>query len=237
MYRDAGLEGDELSRTLLTELPDLLEDGGWGVLQGNWIHAAADRWYGPIGACLANSGCDAWVVRITTDTPREYAVKWVEPDHFGDPAGFRARIDSWVASYHDTGIERITSAMVVLRKRSGAARNWRRACSIFAAPEGLAARFPALAATQDRIEADGSLEGALLRPAEALWLERYSQPGGEVGYAAEVMSAPATRRPITRRTAEVIEQLDGTTPIGGLDEPLARELSTLVKSGYLEYAD
>jgi SAM-dependent methyltransferase len=238
MYRDAGLEGDELSRTLLRELPDLLDEGGWATLQGNWIHGADDQWYWPIGRCLAGSGCDAWVVRITTDTPRKYAVKWVEPDHLGDPAAFRDRMVSWVESYRAMGIERITGAVVVLRKRSDAARNWRRACSIVNAPEGLNARLPELAATQDRLEAAGAtLDGALLRAADDLWVERYSQLGGKTGYAVESASTPATRRPVTAAAAQLIESLGAGMSISGVDDELARELVRLVKSGYLEYAD
>ena len=50
LYRDSGLPGDELSRVMLSELPGLLREGGYGCLQGNWIHGGDEPWYGADGA-------------------------------------------------------------------------------------------------------------------------------------------------------------------------------------------
>ena len=66
LYRDAGLPDDEPSRTLLAELPRPLQDGGYGCLQGNWIHRRDEPWYRPLGRCLRGAGCDALLIRYAT---------------------------------------------------------------------------------------------------------------------------------------------------------------------------
>lgn len=79
-YRDAGMRGDHLLRSLLAELPEHLAPGGRALMLGNWeITADADglehptRWLGPARA----QGVDAWVLGREREDPAEYAETWI----------------------------------------------------------------------------------------------------------------------------------------------------------------
>ena len=81
LYRDSEMEGDSLCRSLLADLPGLLEPGGYATLQSNWIHGRDEKWWAPIDRTLAGSGCDAFMLRLQTDEPLEYAARWSESHH------------------------------------------------------------------------------------------------------------------------------------------------------------
>ena len=210
VYRDSELAGDGVSRTLLGELPALLEDGGHAVLQGNWIHGAQEPWWRPLEQLLDGSRCDAWLCRITTWNPLQYAATWADDE---------AALARWHAAYVEAGIEAITSAMVVLRRRP-AGRNWRVAVTLRARPDGLAERLPDLAAVHERLH--GS---APLRRAPGLEVERRS---GERSRAIlHLASTFEGSRPVSPAVAELVLGLDGTRAV-------TPEVATLLKLGFIE---
>jgi methylase of polypeptide subunit release factors len=240
LYRDGGFEGDGLSRKLLADLPGHLEDGGFGALQGNWIHGADERWFAPIERGLSGSGCDAIMARISTSTPLEYAAGWNEPHHEGDSDGYGQVIREWLAHFEANGIERVSGAMVMLRRRPGTS-NWRRAVSIARRPdslggEGLAALFDA----QDRLAElndDGLLDARLSAP-EELRVERYQRRGQEPMCVLDLEAAIGVRRPVAPALAEVVLRLDGSAPLRTIDGA-AGELDgvrALVKLGFVTFA-
>jgi SAM-dependent methyltransferase len=233
LYRDSGFEGDELSRTLLRQLPGHLEDGGFGALQCNLVHAADEAWHAPFGRALAGSGCDAIVLRVATEEPLVYAARWTEFDHADDPPAYRATLERWTASYAAAGIERITGAMVVVRKRGDRARNWRRAATLSSLPEGLGERLPKLFTDQDRVESE-DLRAAALRPVDGIDVDRYQRPGEDARAALELKSAPSTYRPVKPFVADWV--LAGCPPLDGADDALVAEAARLVKSGFVEFA-
>ena len=233
MYRDAGFQGDSLCRTLLKELPSFLEEGGFATLQCNWAHGADDAWHAPVGECLAGSGCDAIVLRISTDEPLLYAARWSESDHPGDAAAFGDQIERWSASYTEAGIERITGAMVVIRKRTNGGANWRRAATINSLPEGLGERLPKLFADQERVDSE-DLRAAALRPVAGIDVERYQRPGEDARAALDCKSAPATFRPVKPAVADWV--IAGCPSLADADDVLVGEAAKLVKTGFVEFA-
>jgi hypothetical protein len=240
LYRDGGFEGDSLSRMLLTELPQHLEDGGFGVLEGNWIHGTDERWFAPIERGLSGSGCDAVMARISTADPLEYAAGWNEAHHEGDQRGFGKVIREWLDHFQANGIERVSGAMVVLRRRPGAS-NWRRAVSIARRPEALhGERLAALFEAQDRLaglDDDGLLDARLETP-EELRLERYERRGMEPACVVDLEAAFGTRRPVSGAVADVVLQLDGTAPLHAIDRG-ADDLDgirALIKLGFVTFA-
>ena len=206
MYRDAGFQGDSLCRTLLKELPSFLEEGGFATLQCNWAHGADDAWHAPVGECLAGSGCDAIVLRISTDEPLLYAARWSESDHPGDAAAFGDQIERWSASYTEAGIERITGAMVVIRKRTNGGANWRRAATINSLPEGLGERLPKLFADQERVDSEDLRAAALQARRRHRRRALASGRGRGRPRRARLQSRP--RRP-SRRSSPPIDRLGG----------------------------
>jgi SAM-dependent methyltransferase len=211
VYRDSPLRGDALSRRLLEDLPEVVQDGGFGVLQGNWAHRAGAPWHPPVP-------CTALLARIETYEPREYALAWTAADHPGDPEGFLAAVARWTAEYRELGIEAITTAMVVLHAGSFR-RPW--ATTIHGRPAGLGRRLPALFAADERLD---SLEpGSPLRPAPGLAIERGER------CALEHPATPSVRFEVTPAVADAVAALPGPT-----DPALWGTLTALVRLGFLE---
>jgi hypothetical protein len=226
-YRDGGLEGDSLCRSMLADLPGLLEPGGHATLQGNWIHGVEEKWWRPIESSLA-PGCDAFMLRMQTDEPLEYAARWSEPHHPGDPDGFEGTLRRWLAHYDELGVGRITGAMVMLRRRTDGRAAHRRAVSLAKVPyEQTGDAYARLFEAQDRLaELDGG--DARLRPAEGLTIERRARPGGEAKCVLDCPRALGVRRPVSAETADLVEQLDGRS---------SADLCDLVKLGYVVFDD
>ena len=238
LYRDAGLPGDELSRTLLAELPELLRDGGYACLQGNWIHGRDEPWHRPLARGLRGAGCDALLVRYGTWEPLTYAAAWLAPHHADGPDELREAVNRWRASFAAAGIEAISGAIVLLRRRPGP-RHWRRAFSLADVPEGLGERLPGIVAAHDRLEGGDDLVGARLRPAPGLDVERRRRPGEPERSAVTCPTALMTRRPVPPAVADTVLRLDGEHTLGELlDDPNSTSaIADLLKLGLLEYAD
>jgi methylase of polypeptide subunit release factors len=114
VFRDGGLERDDVSRLVVTELPRHLTTGGFASTLVCWAHGADEDWSRPLREWLAGSGCDAFVVRYVVEDPLEYALKWADAD----------AVDRWVEYYRDAGIEALSTGGVVLRKRADRAEGW-----------------------------------------------------------------------------------------------------------------
>ena len=131
-YRDGGLAGDTLSRAVVTGAARHLDEGGFASVLCSWVTSPdGDRLETP-RRWLDGSGCDVWVLELSTDGPVTYAMRW------NGVAGRRAAAvataaEPWLADYRARGIEAISTGVIVIRKRSG--ENW-------AHFEELAARHP-----------------------------------------------------------------------------------------------
>jgi hypothetical protein len=237
LYRDGGLPGDELSRTLLSELPGLLEEGGYGCLQGNWIHGREEPWYRPLAGLVRGAGCDALLIRHATWTPSAYATSWCTP-HADDPEALRETVDRWCAGFADAGIEAISGAIVLMRRRRGPG-HWCRACSLADIPVGLGARLPGIFAANDRLARGADPLGARLRSAPGLDVERRQRPGEPERATLDCPAAVVTRRPVEPALAAAILRLDGTVTLRELldDHNAAGQAAELLKLGLLDFAD
>jgi len=110
VFRDAGLEGDEISRLVVRGAAEHLEPDGFGSMLICWGHGAGDDWRDRVRGWLAGTACDAWLIRYVTEDPLEYALKWG-----GDAAAGR-----WVEYYEQASIDALTTGGLVLRKRADA---------------------------------------------------------------------------------------------------------------------
>lgn len=240
MYRDGGFERDGLCRQMLADLPRFLEDGGFATLECNWIHGAKENWFTPIERELSGSGCDAVLARVSTATPLEYAASWNEPHHAGDPDGYGQVLREWVDHFEACGIERISAAMVVLRRRPGA-RNWRRAVSLARHPQRLGGEsLAALFAAQERLaglDDDGLLHARLRVPAE-LRVERFARPGRQPSCVLDLDEAVGVRRPVAPELADLVLELDGGRPLRAVDGAAEQVdgVRALVKLGFVAFA-
>jgi len=108
VFRDAGLEGDEISRLVVQGAAAQLEPGGHAAMLICWTHGADDDWRDRVRAWLRESGCDAWLVRYVSEDPLEYALNWA-----GEEAAGR-----WTDYYEAASIGGLTTGGLVMRKRT-----------------------------------------------------------------------------------------------------------------------
>lgn len=122
-YRDSGLPGDTVSRVVVEQAPELLEEGGFAHILVSWAHPPGDPW-SPLEPWVDGRGCDAWLLYFGSDDPVTHASEWLRPAR-DDPATFEARLDEWLDYLRDLGIQAIGHGAVILRRRSGG-RSWTR---------------------------------------------------------------------------------------------------------------
>ncbi len=121
VYRDGGMAGDELCRTLVRRSADHLTDGGYCQLLANWQHVEGEDWRERVTSWLP-AGCDAWIVQREVQDPAQYAELWLRDggDHRADPDSYAARYDEWLTEFERGKVRGVGFGWITLR-RSGAA--------------------------------------------------------------------------------------------------------------------
>ncbi|MEC4015011.1 DUF7059 domain-containing protein [Streptomyces sp. H27-D2] len=121
-YRDGGMGGDDLCRTLVQQAGDRLNDGGYCQLLANWQHVEGEDWHDRLASWVPR-GCDAWIVQREVQDVAEYAELWLRDggDHRAEPARYAARYDAWLDEFEARGTKAVGFGWITLRK-SGADR-------------------------------------------------------------------------------------------------------------------
>jgi SAM-dependent methyltransferase len=125
IYRDSGMQADGITRKIVREIPDLLNEGGFCQILCNWAVKTGGDWHDRLGKWFANTGCDAWVMRSETDDAAEYAAKWIRHTERDETAGYRERFRKWMTYYEEQGIEAVCAGVITMRRSSGHV-NWYR---------------------------------------------------------------------------------------------------------------
>ena len=112
-YRDAGLDGDEVSRRLVAEIPSVLAPGGHAVLLVNWLHLAGEDGDARVRSWFEGTGCDGWVVQRELADPEEYVTAWLRDT---DESAFDSLFDEWVDAL--SGVEAVAFGVVALHRRT-----------------------------------------------------------------------------------------------------------------------
>jgi methylase of polypeptide subunit release factors len=216
VFRDGGLGGDELSRETVVGAARHLRDGGFASILCSWITESGPRRW------LDGSGCDAWVLELTTDSPVTYAVRWNSaPGRRG--AAVAEAAEPWLADYRARGIEAISTGIVVLRRRAGA--NWIRFDELTLGPRGDAgAHVERVFAAQDELTSlgdEGLLAAALVLAPGTLLVERRRAGGALERARITVEEGIPLRGAVPVSLAPVLAALDGRRPLAELLEPSA----------------
>ncbi|WP_399087686.1 methyltransferase [Streptomyces sp. BBFR2] len=119
-YRDGGMGGDDLCRTLVQQAAAHLNDGGYCQLLANWQHVEGEEWADRVRSWVPR-GCDAWVVQREVQDITQYAELWLRDggDHRAAPEEYAARYDAWLDEFEARGTRAVGFGWITLRK-SGA---------------------------------------------------------------------------------------------------------------------
>jgi methylase of polypeptide subunit release factors len=220
-YRDAGFAGDEIGRRLVTGLPGVLAEGGWGQLLANWLHVEGQDWQERVGEWVQGTGCDAWAVQREVQDPAEYVELWLRDSGESDD---RERYDEWLTALERDAVEGIGFGLVSLHA-SGADDPVVRVEDLRAEPSlptgddvlGWGRRVAALR--------NADLEGLRLRVNDAVRLEQVAAPGEDgwevVAQGLRLEGRLARRGPVDGLAAAVVAGCDGRLPLGGLLDVVA----------------
>ena len=246
-YRDAGQDGDDLCRTLVGSLPEVLVEGGTAVLLANWLHLEGEdgdarvcSWVGP--------GVDGWVVQRELAAPEDYVTAWLRDSD--EQESFEGLYDAWMDWFAERRVEAIAFGVLALRRSAdGGGRVWLDDAPQLLAPawgEAIPAFFAAqealdrgMLATAWRLRDDVRLHSVAARgeqgwvqQAQVLQQERGLRWSGGIDDYGEALLAGCDG---TRRLGSLVAVLAASA---GIDESEAAEqvlpaVQRLVEQGFL----
>ncbi|SCK47609.1 Methyltransferase domain-containing protein [Streptomyces sp. WMMB 322] len=119
-YRDGGMSGDDLCRTLVENAADHMAEGGYCQLLANWEHPRGQDWRERLRSWVP-AGCDAWIVQREVQDVTQYAELWLRDagDHRAGAAEYEARYGEWLDEFERRGTTAVGFGWITLRK-SGA---------------------------------------------------------------------------------------------------------------------
>jgi len=115
-YRDAGLQGDTVSRDVVRGAAGHLNPGGFATVLCNWIVHEGEQWEDTPTRWVEDLGCDALVIHSDSQDPLTYAATWVTQ---GTGPEYGATLDRWVEYHRSLGVDSIVTGSVILRRRDG----------------------------------------------------------------------------------------------------------------------
>ncbi|MHA5050322.1 DUF7059 domain-containing protein [Streptomyces sp. SD15] len=120
-YRDGGMGGDDLCRTLVQQAGDRLNEGGYAQFLANWQHVEGEDWQDRLRSWVPR-GCDAWVVQREVQDITQYAELWLRDagDHRSDPAEYQARYDAWLDEFEARKVKAVGFGWITLRRTAAA---------------------------------------------------------------------------------------------------------------------
>ncbi|MFD3492463.1 methyltransferase [Streptomyces sp. NPDC058690] len=123
-YRDGGMGGDELCRTLVQQAGDRLNEGGYAHFLANWQHVDGEEWQDRLRSWVPR-GCDAWIVQREMQDITQYAELWLRDsgDHRTDPAQYAARYDAWLDEFEAHKTKGVGFGWITLRKSRSSAED------------------------------------------------------------------------------------------------------------------
>jgi hypothetical protein len=126
IYRDSGMEGDEICQKIVREAPHSLCEGGFCQILCNWIEYSGQDWRERLSKWFEGTGCDVWVMRNESQLPATYASVWIRHTERYEVERYPERFEKWMAYYEKQGIKSVALGVITMR-RSRAHKNWFRA--------------------------------------------------------------------------------------------------------------
>jgi len=126
VYRDGGMEGDELCRKIVSEAPRFLREGGFCQILCNWVEKAGEDWRERLSGWFEHTGCDVWVMRSETQDIETYASTWIRHTELHDTSEFAPRFDEWISYFEGQGVNAVGAGVITMH-RTGRQATWFRA--------------------------------------------------------------------------------------------------------------
>ncbi|MFI7338872.1 methyltransferase [Streptomyces sp. NPDC050085] len=120
-YRDGGMGGDDLCRSVVQGAGAHLNEGGYAQFLANWQHVEGEEWTDRLRSWVPR-GCDAWIVQREVQDVTQYAELWLRDagDHRTDPAEYAARYDAWLDEFEARKVRAVGFGWITLRKSDAA---------------------------------------------------------------------------------------------------------------------
>ncbi|MFJ3775170.1 methyltransferase [Streptomyces sp. NPDC090075] len=255
-YRDGGMSGDDLCRSLVQQAGERLNEGGFAQFLANWQHVAGEDWQDRVRSWVPR-GCDAWIVQREVQDVNQYAELWLRDsgDHRGDPAEYQARYDAWLDEFEARKVKGVGFGWITLRRTGAAvpsvtAEEWPHPIEQ-PLGETIRAHFDRLDYLRDHDDAD-LLEGHFRLAVEVVQ-EQVGLPGAEDPEHVVLRQHRGMRRATkvdtvgagfagvcdgslsAGRILDAIAQLMGEDPVSLRDRTPA-QIRLLVEQGFLEPA-
>jgi hypothetical protein len=126
IYRDSGMEADQICRKIVREAPGFLREGGYCHILCNWAEYPGQDWRERLAGWFDGTGCDVWVMRSETRNAATYASTWIRHTERQEPEQYAQSFEEWMNYYERQGIEAVSAGLITMR-RSSDQRNWFRA--------------------------------------------------------------------------------------------------------------
>ncbi|GGQ60703.1 DUF7059 domain-containing protein [Streptomyces flaveolus] len=120
-YRDGGMGGDDLCRTLVQLTGERLNEGGFAHFLANWQHVEGEDWTDRLRSWVPR-GCDAWIVQREVQDITQYAELWLRDagDHRGDETEYQARYDAWLDEFEARKVRAVGFGWITLHRTAAA---------------------------------------------------------------------------------------------------------------------
>ena len=122
MFLNSGLEDDEICRKIVKQSPQLLNEGGYCILNANWVLLEKEDWRARLANWFEGTGCDGLVFQQESRDLGEYAASLIEVRN-DDGIEYMKIFDNWMDYYARRRITGIGQGVIVMRKASGRP-NW-----------------------------------------------------------------------------------------------------------------
>lgn len=224
-YRDSGVAGDGVCRTLVQQVGDHLNPGGTAQIMANWIVREGD-WRDRVREWLAGTGLHAWVVQRELADPVSYVSLWLADAGESQDQTAR-RGGAWLDWFAEQGITGIGMGLISLRRPVEGVAPEQILEEITAADELVTgAEVEAFFARRGYLRAtsDSTLLAARLSTAP-VFLEQQSLPGPDgwqqVGAAVRRPGGPGAVIGVDEVLTALLAGCRGEVPLGTLIALLA----------------
>ncbi|RSS78900.1 methyltransferase [Streptomyces sp. WAC06614] len=120
-YRDGGMGGDDLCRTLVQQAGQHLNPGGYAQFLANWQHVEGEDWKDRLRSWVPQ-GCDAWIVQREVQDVTQYAELWLRDagDHRTDPEVYAEHYAAWLEEFEARKTKAVGFGWITLRRTDAA---------------------------------------------------------------------------------------------------------------------